>query len=264
MIEKLQGNDGKDMPLDRARQLQTKASQIQSSWYRVWGVVLLAATSLGMGAEPLRYNLVNLEAQATGEATTDRMQAMVALELNGGDLARLARQGNERLQKALDLLSRQHAVQYGSAEYQTEPVYEYPKNASPKQTGWHLTATLRLTSQDTGAMGDVLGKLQESGLAVQGLGFILSQQKHDQLEDQLTAQGLQRFATRAEQVSRDLDGKGYRIVQLRIRTDSPPQDGPVFHRRMRAMAAEAAPLPAAPSQQEMAVQVEGQIELQER
>jgi predicted secreted protein len=228
--------------------------------------MLLVMTCAAMAAqtEPLRYNLVNLEAQATGEATTDRMQAMVALELNGGDLARLARQANERLQKALDLLSRQHAVQYGSAEYQTEPVYDYPKDASPRQTGWHLTATLRLTSQDRGAMGDVLGKLQESGLAVQGLGFILSQQQHDQLEDQLTLQGLQRFATRAEQVSRDLDGKGYRIVQLRIRTDSPPQDGPVFQRQMRAMAAEAAPLPAAPAQQEMTVQVEGQIELQER
>ena len=228
--------------------------------------MLLAMTSMAMAAQadPLRYNLVNLEAQATGEATTDRMQAMVALELNGANPARLARQGNERLQKALDLLSRQHAVQYGSAEYQTEPIYDYPKDASPRQTGWHLTATLRLTSQDTNAMGDVLGKLQESGFAVQSLGFILSRERRDQLEDQLTAQGLKRFATRAEQVSQALDGKGYRIVQLRIQTNSPPQEGPVFRRQMRAMAAEAAPLPAAPAQQEMTVQVEGQIEIQER
>jgi predicted secreted protein len=215
-------------------------------------------------AEPLRYNLVNLEAQATGEATTDRMQAMVALELQGGDLARLARQANERLQKALDLLQHQKAVQYGSTGYQTEPVYSYPEHASPRQTGWRITAILRLHSPDTEAMGKLLGQLQASGFAVQGLGFILSRGRREQLENQLVVQGLQAFRSRAEQVSQALDGKGYRIVQLSIRTNSPPQDGPVFHRQMRAMAAEAAPLPAAPAQQEMSVQVEGQIELQER
>jgi predicted secreted protein len=219
----------------------------------------LAATTAQ--AEPLRYNLVNLEAQATGEATTDRMQAMVALELNGGDLARLARQANERLQKALDLLQHQKAVQYGSTGYQTEPVYSYPEHASPRQTGWRITAILRLHSPDTEAMGKLLGQLQTSGFAVQGLDFILSRERREQLESQLVVQGLQAFRARAEQVSQALDGKGYRIVQLRIQTDSPPQDGPVFHRRMRAMAAEAAPLPAAPAQQEMTVQINGQIEI---
>ena len=228
--------------------------------------ILLVMTCAAMAAqaEPLRYNLVNLEAQATGEATTDRMQAMVALELQGGDLARLARQANERLQKALDLLQHQKAVQYGSTGYQTEPVYSYPEHASPRQTGWRITAILRLHSPDTEAMGKLLGQLQASGFAVQGLGFILSRGRREQLENQLVVQGLQAFRSRAEQVSQALDGKGYRIVQLSIRTNSPPQDGPVFHRQMRAMAAEAAPLPAAPAQQEMTVQVEGQIELQGR
>lgn len=215
-------------------------------------------------AEPLRYNLVNLEAHATGEATTDRMQAMVALELHGGDPARLARQANERLHKALELLQRQKAVQYGSTGYQTEPVYSYPEHASPKQTGWRIIAILRLHSQDTEAMGKLLGQLQASGFAVQDLGFILSRERRDQLEDQLTAQGLKAFRSRAEQVSQALDGKGYRIVQLRIHTDSPPEEGQVFRRQMRTMAAEAAPLPAAPTQQEMTVQVEGQIEVQDQ
>ena len=229
-------------------------------------VVLLLGTLAAMAAqaEPLRYNLVHLEVEAAGEAAADRMQATVALSLDGAHLSRLSVQVNQRLQKALDLLGRQQAVQYGSTAYQTEAVYDYPKEGRPEQKGWRIIATLELSSQDTGAMGELLSQLQASGFAVQGLGFVLSQAKRDQLENQLTAQGLERFRHRCQLVSQALDGKGYRIVQLHITASAPPiEPVPRFNRRAMAAAA-APPLPVAPSQQAMVVQVSGQIEIQQQ
>ncbi len=248
------------LPLPIVRQVWWRGC---TGWRHGVPLLALALAAMAAQAEPLHYNLVNLEVQATGEATTDRMQATVALSLDGPHLSRLAAQVNQRLHKALDVLRRQQAVQYGSTGYQTEPVYEYPKEGGPKQTGWRIIATLQLSSQDTGAMGELLSQLQASGLVVQGLGFILSQNRRDQLENQLTAQGLERFRQRCQLVSQALDGTGYRIVQLRIKASAPPTE-PAPRLSVRAMAADAAPLPATPSQQEMIVQVSGQIEIQEQ
>jgi len=133
----------------------------------------------------------------------------------------------------------------------------YHKN---KITGWRVRQNIRLESRDMNVMSRVLGQLQQT-LALQGLNFAVSPELKNSTDDGLIAEALKRFDQRARNITRQLERKNFRIVEINVATSA--EHFPRQRYEAAAMSASKVPPPALEGgEQTLRVIVSGQIELE--
>lgn len=225
--------------------------------------VLLAGHAL---AEPLNYNVVNLEASASKDVNNDLATASLFVELTDTDPSRLAEKVNQTLNAALKVVKQTSSVQAAGTGYATYPVYN---NKTNKQEAWRGRGELRLTSRDFPTLSRLLGQLQQplaSGLPLQlaGIRYGVSDDARKQAEDTLIQQSMQAFRQRADLVRQGFAGASWRMVNVNVNTsDTGPQ--PMMMSKvmsMRAPAADAAPAPLEAGDSKLSVTVSGSIQIQ--
>lgn len=216
-------------------------------------LLLLLLTPAVFAEDAPVYNRVSLSAQASGEVANDQLVAVLYTQQEGNDAAALAKTVNRNMQWAMDLASRSKDVRAQTLGYRTTPVYR--KNVA---SGWRVSQSLRLESEDSKALSKLIGQLQ-SRLAVQSVSYKVSEQQRRKVEEELISQALQRFQQRAQLIAEGLGHTGFRLVQLSVNGGGQPQ--PVFAKAamMRAEADIAPRLEAGTS--EVRVSVQGTVEL---
>jgi len=217
-------------------------------------LLLLLAPAAFAESAPV-YNRVSLSAQASGEVANDQLVAVLYTQQEGNDAAALAKLVNRDMQWAMDLATGSKGIRAQTLSYRTTPIYR--KNVA---SGWRVSQSMRLESDDSKALSRLIGQLQ-SRLAVQSVSYKVSEQQRRKVEEQLITMALKRFQQRAQLIAEGLGHTGYRLVQLSVNGGGQPQ--PVFAKAamMRAEADVAPRLQAGSS--EVRVSVQGTVELNE-
>lgn len=214
--------------------------------------VLLATPVLAAEEAPR----IDLSAEASRPASNDLVRAVVYAEADGSSPAALAGQINSQIGQGLRLAKSWASVRVQTGNVVTQPI----RGRSGRIESWRMRQELRLESRDTGAMAELLGKLQGS-LAVAALNFEPSPEARRQSEDAAILDALAAFRARAGLIA-DALGRNWKIRQLNVSTGSRPIHLPML-RAAGMLAADAAPMPLEAGQTEINVSVNGQIELGE-
>jgi len=224
---------------------------------RLWLVLCVAALLACPVAadEPLRYNLVRLQAQQSEPVSNDTMHVTLTASGERRDPAELASQVNADMAWALDLAKRHADVKVSTGNYRTWQVRQ-----DNKMKGWQARQDLVLESRDTRTLSQLTGLLQEK-LQVDSMHFSVSAETRTAVENRLIELALQAFRERAGIIGNKLQASGYRIVDLDIGTFA--QQPPVVYRARGAVAAVQSDMPVATEggESDIQVTVSGTIEL---
>lgn len=221
-------------------------------------MVFATAAANAADAPAPGHPFIEFSAEANHPAANDMVVAIMYTEQSGAEPAALARQVNKTIAGAIESARGQSDVKLQSAGTSTWPVYGKGSGGSAKIDGWRMRSELRLESRNAAAVSELIGKLQ-ANLALAQVNMQPAAETRRKASDQATIDALRAFEQRATLISSAM-GKRYRIRQLSI-SDASHQ--PVFA-RMRAaapMMAEAAPAPLEGGESQVAVTVNGSIDL---
>lgn len=127
-----------------------------------------------------------------------------------------------------------------------------------KPVGWIAEQDLRLTSDDPGALLQLVGALQESGLSLNGLGWQVDEATRRKVQDELTIEAIATLRQRAAAIAASVNMAVGNIDSLRV---GGAMEGP-RPMMMRAEAMAGAPPPTAlPDQETIRANVEAEITL---
>ncbi|MFM8766769.1 MAG: SIMPL domain-containing protein, partial [Rubrivivax sp.] len=157
---------------------------------------------------------MSLSAASTQEVTMDTLSVTLAVVREGQDAAVVQAQLRQVLDAAL--AEARKAVKPKALEVQTgmfslNPRYANPNNrpAAPSIAGWAGRAELLIEGRDLPAVAQLVGRL--TTLTVARVGFSLSREARERVEEEATQQAIARFRSRAEAYSRQFGFAGYQI-----------------------------------------------------
>jgi predicted secreted protein len=204
--------------------------------------------------EPLRYNVVDLQAEAQREIQNDVMTAALYVEQSGENPAQVSNSVNKIANEALRVAGDVKSVKANTAGYQTYPVYGKNKLLE----AWRVRSEIRLESKDFSALSNLIGKLQ-STLQLSYLGFAVSPEARRQAENELIAEAISNFRGRADIVKQSFKGREFKIRRMSVNT-SGFHPRPVLARGIAAQDVAAPNVEGGTSQ--VTVNVNGTIEVE--
>lgn len=160
-----------------------------------------------------RYNTIELQAEARREVTNDLLNASLYVEVTDANAAQLATTLNRASNEALKIAANFQSVRVRSGGNNTYPVYD----RNQKLTGWRGRAEIRLDSRDFQAAAGLVARLQ-STMQLSSLSFSLAQDTRENLENDLIAEAISAFRSRADIARQALTGKAYKIRRIAINT----------------------------------------------
>ncbi len=218
-------------------------------------LLLLATNSHAADNAPSR-NLVSLAASAKEDVASDLLIVQLFVEHDGRDQAKAANQVNEDMAEALATAKQAKGVKSQTLDYRSDPIYDEQQKIS----AWRVHQGLRLESADHDRLSALLGKLQ-TRLAIESLGYGVSDSLRATVEERLTDDAIKRFSARAHQVAESFGRKAYTLVNVTIdqRGNTPPPMA--YAGRAMTMKAEVASPALEAGTQSIEVTVNGTIEL---
>ncbi len=226
---------------------------------QLFAVALILGASMGASAEPLNYDVVNLQADARTEVANDLLTATLFIETSNANAATLAAEVNRTLNQGVRLVHEFPGVKIESGAQSTWPIYDV-KN---KLTGWRTRAELRVESKDFEAASRAIAKITGS-MQLAGIGFVPSPDTITATENRLIDAALKAFRTRADIITKSMGARTWKSVNLNINTGGGgPMPMPKYRAASMAMAVDAVPAQElAAGNSEITVSVNGAIQLQ--
>ncbi|MGE0386599.1 MAG: SIMPL domain-containing protein [Gammaproteobacteria bacterium] len=215
---------------------------------------VLASAGAAAGEAPV-YDQVSLSVSAQEEVSNDLLVAILYAQREGARQAEVADGVNTAMRAALDVAKATATVKVQTLGYSTSPVYN-----RESVVGWRARQSLRLESRDHAALTALVGRLQDS-LAVESIGYGISTDARQGVEDRLIASALAAFRKRADLIAREMGRRSYRIVRADVGTSGYQPPMPLRAMAMRADVASVAPPAVEAGSQAVAVTVSGTIEL---
>lgn len=221
-------------------------------------LTLLIPFSAGSAAERSATRLI-LNETASREVEQDTIVARLVAQAQGEVAAGVQAAVNEMMAAALETVRGVDAVRPATGGYR---VYQhYDRDGQPQ--GWEAEQDLVLEGGDPAEVLELVGVLQEGGLAVRSLGFQLSEPIRSEVEDELTLEAIARLQTRAAAIAEAVDMAVGAISVLNVGGAIGIAPRPMFEARMAA--ADAAPAPSAvPDQERVQIEVNAEISLEPR
>ncbi len=161
---------------------------------------------------------------------------------------------------ATNLLRPYEMLNIKTRDYQTYPRYD--TSQVRRLIGWRATQTLQLETEDFGAAGEAIQKLQEK-LQVQGIHLMTKDSTREAASDQLIDEALNAFKDRARLVQKNMGSSGYTVLDVNIQTGQ--SNAPMFNARAEmadVMRSSVASEPVVePGTSRVTVQVFGRVQL---
>ncbi|MCL2657345.1 MAG: SIMPL domain-containing protein [Betaproteobacteria bacterium] len=228
----------------------------------------IALTFLGLFSLPVSAQtantptIVELTAEATLSASNDQGRATLFVEGSDQSLPNLSHKLNQQTASALTLAKAyEKTVKTRTGTSQSWPIYV---RNSTRIESWRMRSEIVLESRDTAALSELIGKLQNSGLALANIGFQPAPETRKKVEDAAIVDAIAAFHARAEVAANAL-GHKYRIRQIAIHTQNQIMPRPLqapMARTAAASLAESSPAPVEAGESQINVNISGQIELQ--
>lgn len=180
----------------------------------LWAGLALGVAHAQAGDETL-YNVYSLSSEASAEVQNDLMIATLVVQKEDADPAKLAEKVNSTMAWALEQLTEFKTLKITTRDYQTYPRYD--SSQVRRLIGWRASQSLQLETDDFGAAGQAIQKLQEQ-LLVQGIRHMASESTRREASDALIGQALDAFKDRALLVQQNMGASGYQVVDVNIQT----------------------------------------------
>jgi len=156
------------------------------------------------------YDHINLSVSATDEIENDTLVAQLYVQKEGKIASQLAKQTNQDIEWAVQKAKQTANIDVQTLDYQTYPTYR-----KQSQDGWRVRQSLRLTSQDTLALSQLIGELQQR-LMIENIRYKISQKRRNEAENRLISQAISAFKDRAKLISAAWGRTNYRLVRMDI------------------------------------------------
>jgi len=176
-------------------------------------------------------NIVSLQAQATLEVQQDLLMITLNTMRDGADAASVKTQ----LKAALDaaLTEAKKVAQQGQLDVRTGNFSLYPRHGRDgKIIGWQGSAELVLEGRDFTRISQLAGRINTMTLGQ--VSFGLSLEARARVEAEVTAKAIERFRTKAQEISKGFGFSGYTVREVNVNGND---QGFVGRPRMLAMEA---------------------------
>ncbi len=221
--------------------------------------IVLGAAPVWAQTAPLRYNVVELQADAHREVPNDLLVAQLFVEETNANPALLAAAINRSVAEALKIAREFTSVKVRTGNNQTSPVYVPRSN---QLQGWRARAELRLETRDFAAGSALIGKLQAT-MQLGGVNFSVSPEARRAVENELIAEAIAAFRGRAEIAQKALGGRAFKVQRINLASGSSgPPPRLMMQSRGVADAAAAPPPPAEAGASTLSVNVSGAVEVE--
>ncbi|UUS58726.1 MULTISPECIES: SIMPL domain-containing protein [unclassified Acinetobacter] len=198
------------------------------------GLGLAAATQ---AADPLNYNIVNIQADATRQVSNDQMYAVLYIEKSNKQPAELATQINQLMTQAVNTARKYPAVKIETGSQSTYPIYD---NDSRKLKEWRGRAEVRLESTNFKAASQLVSELQQN-FQTQSISFSVSDAQRKKVENELMVEVSKNFQQRAQALAQAWNKSGYNLVNINLNTSNYGGQPVPRMAMMKAAAADAIP-----------------------
>lgn len=156
-------------------------------------------------------NQIQFTAEVVKEVEKDEMQVAFYVQEEGKDAKALNQMIVESINRALDLVKKQEAVQIVSQQRYTQVRYD----KDGKHNGWVDRAELVLKSKDNQVLSQLIGQLNEH-LKISSMYATVSQESLDKVEEEMTAAVLKKFQQKAQSIQSLMKAKNYRVIELNL------------------------------------------------
>ncbi|MDP8161805.1 SIMPL domain-containing protein [Pasteurella skyensis] len=140
----------------------------------------------------------------------DLMFASVYSRKTGESLAKLRTFVSKNLNEVLEL-----AKQYPTIEVEATGIQNYPHYKKEKVKGWEAQGDIRFKSKDFEAMEKLLNGLGDE-IALNSIDFSVSPEKMAVLEDEMTAEMIQKLQHKADIIKKGLNAKSYILSNIQL------------------------------------------------
>lgn len=176
----------------------------------------LSLPILAQAADPLNYNLVNIQADATRQVSNDEMNAVLYIEKSNKQPAELATQINQLMTQAVNISRKYPTVKIETGSQTTYPIYD---NDNRKLKEWRGRAEIRLESTDFKAASQLISELQQN-FQTQSINFSVSDAQRKKVENELMVEASKNFQQRAQALTQAWNKSGYNLVNLNLNTNN--------------------------------------------
>lgn len=218
--------------------------------------ILSWPAALAHEAQGPTHNRIALSVDVDREVDNDLLVAVMGIQREGSRAERLADEVNRAVNWALGEARKAAEVEAQTQSYRTHPVYR-----DNTLSGWRVSQSIRLQSKNGGALSELIARLQER-LALESIGFQVSDPARRRANDVLIKEALKGFRERAEMITAELGRRSYRLIRIDVNTHGMRPMPVGRDMAMRAEAAVAAPRFEAGTQT-LRVTVSGEIEVSE-
>jgi len=177
---------------------------------------LLSTAAFAQQAEPLNYNLVNVQAEATRQISNDEMHAVLYIERSKKQPAELSALITQLMNQAIAASKKYPQVKVETGTQSTYPVYD---NDSQKLKEWRGRAEIRLESTDFKAVSQLISELQQN-FQTQSIEFTVSDAKRKKVENELMVEASKNFQQRAQMLTSAWNKFSYNLVNLNLNTNN--------------------------------------------
>lgn len=184
--------------------------------------------SLSTYAAENTHNIVSFSVDVEKELSHDLLQVTLFTQAENKDLALANKEVSNKINQAFEILKSYPDVELSDNSRSTQVRY----NSDGKQNGWIARAQLVLQSKNNEALSNAMTKLNGI-LAIEYVNSQVSSTAINRVEDEMTKQALEQLNRKANLIQQSLGAKGYKIVELNIRT---PMESGRFVARPYAMA----------------------------
>ena len=203
------------------------------------------------------YNRVSYQVTEQQEVNNDEITVTMGIERDNQDATKLADEINQLITSSNSTIKKFPSVKSSTSDYSIRPVYSREKRLDH----WRGASSIVLKSQNIQDMVALIQILQKT-MIIKSTRYSVSADRREKIQTSMIDSALEKFNIRAQQVSKDMGFKKYRLVNINI-NDSGNTPRPVYAMTgAKAMSADIAAPSFEPGYTTLTVNVSGTIEME--
>lgn len=208
---------------------------------------------------PAPQRVAQLSASATMDVPNDWLALSFSSTREGPDAGAV----QSALRQALDaaLAEARKVAKPGQVEVRAGNLSVYPRYTSKGAIGgWQGSTELLVEGRDMAAIAQLVPRINSMSIA--RVGYALSREAREQVESEVGARAIERYKSRAGEVTRQFGFNRWSLREVQVNTDTPPIGMPVPLRAKAMAAAADEALPVEPGRGQVTATVSGSIQME--